>query len=238
MQKWADLEEQFTHALALRRAPVAVTFTSDVPPGVKRHAGEVPSGCSFWKIAAESKGPIATVPSDHHNCPIGSYTHNIALPPERSHELNDVLGVFQDLGYVEMEEVPRILRLSTSPKAVIYARLGVATLAPDVVVFALSASSAMLLNEAARSAGAASGLSPLPRPTCMALPAAMAAGATMSFGCVGNRVYTELESGEVYLVVRGADLAKIAAALTTILHANRELEQYHHERKQRLTVLR
>lgn len=77
--------------LALDRAPVAVTFCDAEPTHVRKFAGHVPSGCSFWKLAANAP-PFYTVPSDHYNCPIGSYTHAIALPKERENELTGVLG--------------------------------------------------------------------------------------------------------------------------------------------------
>ena len=49
-----------------------------------------------------------TVAADHYNCPIGSYTHNIALPPERAPELEQTFSLMASLGYVKMEEVPGI----------------------------------------------------------------------------------------------------------------------------------
>src|SRR6185436_11256639 len=117
-----------------------------------------------------------------------------------------------------------------TPAAVVYSRLGEAPLAPDVVIFACRPSAAMYLGEAARAAGAASSLPPLPRPTCMALPAAAAHGATMSLGCIGNRVYTGVADDDVYLMVRGADVEKVAGALAPIMNANTQLAAFHQAR--------
>jgi hypothetical protein len=44
----------------------------------------------------------------------------------------------------------------------------------------------------------------LPRPTCMALPAALAQGVVASSGCIGNRVYTELGKTNCTPWFRGA----------------------------------
>ena len=52
----------------------------------------------------------------------------------------------------------------------------------------------MYLTEAARAGGTSSSLPPLPRPMCMAIPATAAQGATMSLGCIGNRVPTDVPS--------------------------------------------
>jgi uncharacterized protein (DUF169 family) len=68
----------------------------------------------------------------------------------------------------------------------------------------------------------------------MALPAALAHGAQASGACVGNRVYTDLRDEEMYVVVRGADLSKVAAELVTVLAANATLAQYHQSRRREL----
>jgi uncharacterized protein (DUF169 family) len=230
------LEKEIMSALSLSHAPVAITFTSAPPKGVRAFMGEVPSGCSFWRIASTApagKSAFYTVPADHYNCPIGSYTHHIDLPAARAKELDDVLGIMCQLGYVKMEEVPQIPRWS--PGAIVYSRLADAPLEPDVVLFALSPGSAMLLGEAARHAGKSSSLPPMPRPTCMAVPAAAQHGTTMSLACIGNRIYTEIGDGEVYMMIRGADLPAIAESLKTIVAANAALTEYHQKRKPTLT---
>jgi uncharacterized protein (DUF169 family) len=95
----------------------------------------------------------------------------------------------------------------------------------------------MLLNEAVGRAGVAAGLPALGRPTCMALPATMAHGSIMSLGCIGNRVYTGLGEDEMYLVVRGKDLGKIADALGVITGANSALQQYATGRRNDLATI-
>ncbi len=94
----------------------------------------------------------------------------------------------------------------------------------------------MLLQEAAIRAGVAASLSTLGRPTCMALPAALAHGMVASTGCVGNRVYTGMEEGELYAAVPGRDLAKLAETTGTISTANATLMEYHEGRRHHLTT--
>ena len=118
--------------------------------------------------------------------------------------LNEMLGMMAGLGYVKMAEVPQIPRWPRTRAAVVDARLGETPLAPDVVIVACRPSAAMYLGEAARSVGAASALPPLTRPTCMAIPAAAFQGATMSLGCIGNRVYTGIADDHIYRMVRRA----------------------------------
>src|SRR5687767_2223458 len=172
MPTWNDLEQTLTRHLKLDRPPVAVTFCDAVPAGVRKFEGSVPSGCTFWKVAATApprQGAFYTVPADHQNCPIGAHTHNVPQA-DGGKMLNDMLGMMAGMGYVKMDEVPGIPRWSRSPAAVLYARLGEAPRDPDVIVFACRPTAAMYLGEAARAIGAASTLPPLPRPTCMAIP--------------------------------------------------------------------
>lgn len=227
---YRELERKIMKAADLKKRPVAVKFMDAPPPGIEKFVGTEPSGCSFWRLAAAGK-VFYTVPSDHYNCPIGSYTHGVSLPPERAKELEQTLGLMSQIGYVKMEEVPDIPRLSKEPRAVTYAPLGDAPIEPDVVLFAGAASQIMLLHEAAMRAGCAAELPILGRPTCMALPAAIEHGSVVSSGCIGNRVYTGLDEGEMYLVVPGKDLSRVASDLETVVSANAELAQYHRQRK-------
>ena len=237
MPTWTEIERTLTDRLKLDVAPVAITFCDAPPAGVRKFEGSAPSGCTFWKLAATApvrQGAFYTVAADHQNCPIGAHTHNVPQA-DGGKMLNEMLGMMAGMGYVEMEEVPEIPRWPKSPAAVVYARLGEAPLMPDVVIFACRPSAAMFLGEAARAAGVASALPPLPRPTCMAIPAAAAHGATMSLGCIGNRIYTGLADDHVYMMVRGADIEKVAGALDRIVDANAQLTTFHQTRRPGLT---
>ncbi|MDB4927561.1 MAG: hypothetical protein JWM10_45 [Myxococcaceae bacterium] len=240
MTTYAELSDAFSRHLSLDVAPVAIAFLPGPPAGVAAFAGGAPSGCSFWRRAAElpaGASAFATAPADHHGCPIGSYTHRIDLPAGRAVELGDTLGVMAGLGYLSLDEVPGIPRLAETPGAVVYSRLADAPAAPDVVVFAVKPGAAMLLGEAVIAAKLPRTNGPLARPTCMALPAAVAGGATQSLGCVGNRVYTGLSDAHLYEVVRGRDLGALAAALATVASANGALRGHHEGRKRALTVV-
>jgi uncharacterized protein (DUF169 family) len=233
---WKELELKIGAAVKLSKRPVAVAFLDAEPAGVARFDGTEPSGCSFWRLAASGK-VFYTVPENHFNCAVGAYTHNISLSPEREKESEQTLKLMFDLGYVKPEEVPQIPRLAKTPTAIAYAPLGEALVAPDVVLFACKPSAAMLLNEAIGRAGVASGAPALGRPTCMALPASMQHGAILSLGCIGNRVYTGLGDDEMYIVVRGKDLAAVADALGIITSANAALSDYAKGRRTELATI-
>jgi len=233
---WNELEQKIAAAIPMPRRAVAVTFLDSAPANIEKFSGTEPSGCSFWRLAAGGR-VFYTVPENHFNCAVGAYTHNITLSPEREKETEQTLKLMFDLGYVKPEEVPQIPRLPKAPGAILYAPLGQSPVPPDVVLFACKPAGAMLLNEAIGRAGVASGAPALGRPTCMALPAALQLGSILSLGCIGNRVYTGLAEDEMYLVVRGKDLAAIADALGVITSANAALFDYAKGRRQQLATV-
>ena len=236
MTNYRELEECLMLALRLPHRPVAVAFLDEPPAGVSRFQGAAPSGCSFWKLA-QAGGAFYTVPSDHYNCPVGSYTHNISLPLDRAGEFDETLSLMAGAGYLKIAELPGIPRLLETPAAILYAALADTPQAPDVVIFTGRPGRLMLLLEAAVRAGTAVPPAMMGRPTCMGLPVALQQGTTTSFGCIGNRVYTELGEDEFYAFVRGGDLEAIAAEAQTIAAANAALERYHRERKDTLASL-
>jgi uncharacterized protein (DUF169 family) len=229
MRDYARIESHLTAALQLSRRPVAIAFRDAAPAGVSALDGTQPSGCSFWRLAASGR-TFYTVPSDHYNCPVGSYTHNIALPKEREAELSNTLSMMVNAGYIRMEEVPLIPRLPATPAFTMYAPLGATPVDPDAVIVAGKPARLMLLHEAGTRA-AKQALPLLGRPTCMAIPAALSQGVASSLGCIGNRIYTNISDDEFYTVIAGRDLDEVIAQLDTISSANAQLTAYHRERR-------
>ena len=234
MNDYGRIERDLMVQLSLRHRPVAVTSMSAPPPDVEKFEGVQPSGCSFWRLASQGR-TFYTVGADHYNCPIGSHTHNIPLPPERAHELPETLGFMTSIGYIRMDEVPSIPRLPHTPGVVVYAPLARTPIDPDVVLFWGPPGRVMLLQEAANRSDVAAQLNTLGRPTCMVVPAALTHGVVASTGCVGNRVYTGLDDGDLYVAVPGRDLLKVAGEIATITMANNTLLMYHQGRKRQLT---
>ncbi|HEY2108393.1 MAG TPA: DUF169 domain-containing protein [Candidatus Acidoferrales bacterium] len=235
MNKYSGIEAKISKSLGLKKRPVAVKFMDTPPNGVPKFEGAEPSSCSFWRIAASGR-TFYTVPSDHYNCAVGSHTHNIPLPPERAKELEQVLSFMTSIGYVKMEEIPDIPQLAKTPRAVVYSPLGETPVDPDAVIFAGPAAQIMVLQEAAHRAGHTAQFPMLGRPTCMAIPAAMAKGAITSSGCIGNRVYTDLADSELYAMVPGKDVERVADEIETVASANAKLREYHQSRRQGIST--
>ena len=229
-----NIEQQITKAIGLTRRPVAISFLAQPPANVKRYDAMAPSGCSFWKLAAEGR-TFYTEQAHHYNCAVGCYTHSIALPPERAHELPDTINLMASIGYIKPEEVGGIHHLAQAPGAVVYAPLGDTPATPDVVLCIGQPGRLMLLQEAGLRAGVGGGASMLGRPTCASLPAAMEQGMVISSACVGNRVYTDLADDELYITIPGKDIERVAQELETIVSANQKLTEYHTQRKAALS---
>ena len=218
---------QFVELLDLSRQPVAIAFSESAPEGVPHVASVAPSGCSYWKQAAEG-ATFFTEAADHYGCPIGAHTHGVDMPEQQVQELQGVIQTMVELQYLSMDEVPGIPRREAAFGVATYSPLAEAATEPDVVLVSGNARKMMLLAEAAHSAGVDCEANMVGRPTCAAIPAVMNSGTSAAnLGCIGNRIYTELGDDELYFAFAGSQLDKITDKLASIVHANSQLEQYH-----------
>jgi uncharacterized protein (DUF169 family) len=219
-----------TDLLGLQSSPVAISFVEEPPAGMRRVSSGEPASCGYWRRAAEGE-VFYTTAEDHKSCPIGAHTHSVPLSAEERRGAEELVRMMVGLSYVKMEEVAQIPSRKTALRVAVYAPLDRATSAPDVVLVRGNARQLMLLSEAARAAGVAGVAPVLGRPTCAMIPAAIDSGrATMSLGCIGNRVYTGIGDDESYVAIPGERLPAIEAQLAVIVRANDELEKFHRAR--------
>lgn len=225
-----NLAATLIESLGLGQPPVAIAFRESAPEGIARIESGAPSGCTYWKYAAQGR-TFYTEAADHYGCPIGAHTHGIDLPDEQAKEFDGLIGTMVSLSYIDANEVAGIPRRPEPFGVAIYAPLADADFEPDVVLVTGTAKQLMLLAEAAHAAGVGSEPSVVGRPTCAAIPAVMQSGLTAAnFGCIGNRVYTELADDNLYFLIPGSKLDAVVGKLATIVHANRELEKFHRGR--------
>lgn len=214
----------------LARRPVAVGFLASAPVGMARIERPAAAGCGYWKLASEGQA-FYTAADDHQNCPIGAYTHGVALSPAKAEELQSLMGTMIQLQYLKSEEIPGIPHRTAPMQVAAYAPADEATFAADVVIFGGNARQIMLLSEAARAAGAFETGTTMGRPACAMLPQAISSASSVaSVGCIGNRVYTGLDDEEMYLTVPAPSLGAMLEKLDTIINANVELEKFHRQR--------
>ncbi len=230
--------EKLKEFLGLEKSPIAIGFLDSPPEGLSKYGGEaVPAGCSFWLKAMHGQA-FYTVPADHYNCAVGSYTHKMELPVDRSHELTETLEFMVQNNYVAMSEVPGIPTLLKTPPVIAYAPLDKSNFKADVVLLALKPSQAMILYEAAVKAGASHALTnSLGRPACAVLPLTMASEMTsISLGCKGNRTFTGIADDEMYISIPAHKVGAVVEKLAEAHEANCAMAKYYEEKKARFAV--
>ena len=223
-------QSSLAELLRLESPPVAVAFVDTPPAGVPRVAASEPAGCGYWRRAAAGE-VFFTVADDHKRCPVGAHTHHVPLTSAEQDELMGLVKTMVDLSYLKMEDVPKIARRTTPLQTAVYAPLSRAPIPPDVVLVRGNARQLMLLAEAAENAGVTGASPAMGRPTCAVLPESINAARTaVSFGCVGNRVYTGAGETDAYFAIPGPHLAAVEKSLATIVRANEALERFHQTR--------
>ena len=232
----ADAAQELTDRLSLAAPPLGIAFLDHVPEDVPRHDGPMPApaadgrtgrvaaGCVFWVQAAERT--FATVPADHGNCSVGSYTHGL-LPLEQAAQ-NDDVGALLQSGWVDQSAMMQVPAVQRRPAAIVYGPLAEAPYAPDVVFLRVNGKQAMLLKDAwpeLRTEG---------KPQCHIVPIAMETGeAALSVGCMLSRVRTGMNNAEMTCAVPGDRLDALLDALAAAQPADRAVAQYAAEDQKR-----
>ena len=233
MVDYSTIETSLCKILDLSRRPVAVTFRDKPPVGVPKFSGKEPSSCSFWQLAAGGM-TFYTVPADHHNCAMGCYTHNFPAPRKHAEELERAFSQLTSSGYIKMEDISSIPRLKKAPNSIVYSPLGNTPIDPDLVIFVTRPLQAMVLQEAAMRLGIGLHHSSLGKPTCMSIPSALNREVVTGAGCFANRIYTGLADDELYVLVPGIMLQKIADSVQGITESNLKIAEYHRARRESL----
>jgi len=225
-----DIARKLQDTLQLNTPPVALVFSDAPPENIPKVATAAPAGCAYWKRAAEGE-LFYTDGADHLGCAVGAYTHSAELGAEGEQMLTTMIGTMTGLGYLAEGDIPEIPKMSKKLAFVTYGPLASVEREANVVLLRATPRAAMLVNEALHAAGARSPSAPVMRPACAMIPQVMATHrGTSSFGCIGNRVYTGLPDGEVWMALSGKELGSVVASLETIANANRELEAFHRAR--------
>lgn len=230
MTDYSLIELELCETVGISKRPVSVTFRSNPPKGVPKFAGSAPSGCSFFSIAAGGM-TFYTVPSDHHQCAIGTYSYDLPLPDDHAEALEKSFASFKSTYPIVMDDIRAVPRSTNNPSVVIYSPLGETPVEPDIVVLVVRPLQAMFLQEAAMRRRIAVNVAPFGRPTCMSLHSVMDDKAVTSAGCMGNRVYNALGDDEMYMLLPGRLLKKITDEVQAIATSNTRLaDQYLEQR--------
>jgi uncharacterized protein (DUF169 family) len=222
---YTELAELLRESLGLELPPVALRVVQEAPAGVRRFQGDVPSACTFWRRAEGSS--FYAESAQHLNCLVGAHTMGLQIDEARGAELMELIGQMQGAGYLDPDEVAYIPTVPGEKAGIVYGPLSEFQGDPDVVLVWLTAEQAMWLQEASGSArwSPQSGIKAFGRPSCAAIPAALAAGAaTLSLGCAGMRTFTEIPPDRLLGVLPGNLLDGLAAGLQRMQNANEAMQ--------------
>jgi len=213
---WVGLADRLTKTLHLAVPPITITFDDQVPASPPAFAepmseatpdgrsGRVPAGCVFWIRAAESS--FTTVPADHGNCSVGSFTHGLITLEEAAGHAD--VAALLEVGWVDAEAVGRIPFVSKPSAAITYGPLGEATSTPDVVLMRVNGRQLMVLSDALP------GLQIEGKPQCHIVALAKEHGeVAASVGCALSRARTGMRPDEMTVAIPGARLADVVDAV-------------------------
>ena len=231
MTDYAIIEMELRKTIGLSRRPVAVTFSQRPPRGVPKFAGKVPSGCTFFSVAAGGM-TFYTVGADHCGCAVGSCAYGLSTPGKNDVKLAERVARISCSYPIGTEDI-LALPQTNSHRVVTYSPLGETPTDPDVVVAVVRPLQGMLLQEASMRKNIAIHSAPLGRPTCMSLHLVMRDCAVTCAGCMGSRVFNALGDDEMYMLLPQSFLKTLSDEMRHIALANVKLaEQYLGERRE------
>lgn len=223
--------------LGLEHPPVAITFHQTAPNGTTKYfdepmseptpdgrAGRVAAPCVFWIHGHEST--FATIPPDHGNCSVGLFTHGLA----EAADIIDKADVAEllDVGWVTLEAFADVAALARRPAAISYGPLEEAAVTPDVVLLRVTPRQMMEIADAIPVEFSG-------KPQCQILArAADRKVVAASLGCALSRARTGMGDGELTCAVPGEKIEELAAALGTVVRADRAVAGYAYEDAKRL----
>jgi uncharacterized protein (DUF169 family) len=213
---WAGLAGTLTATLHLAVAPITITFTDHTPGGLPAfdepmsdptpdgRTGRVPAGCVFWVRAVERS--FTTVPADHGNCSVGSYTHGFLTLEEAAGRAD--VATLLEVGWVDADAVAAVPSVSVESAAVAYGPLAGATATPDVVLLRVNGRQLMVLCDALP------GLRIEGKPQCHIVALAKEHGeVAASVGCALSRARTGMRPDEMTVAIPGQRLAEVVDAV-------------------------
>ena len=237
MTTWQPLAERLQKSLGLKHAPLAITFSDEVPadiplyeapmpePSGDGRTGKVAAGCVFWIESADNT--FTTLPEDHYNCSVGSVTHGLkSLPEVMGNE--DVQGLLES-EWVTPSEAMALPVIQERPQAITYGPAAQSTLSPDVIFLRINAQQAMVLQDAFGQ------LPVVGKPQCHIIPMAKEQGeVVMSTGCSLSRVRTGMSPQEMTCAIPADRLAETvnkldarkAANAAVAVYANTDLKRF------------
>ena len=233
---YKDLAHRFIDYLQLQHLPVGLAFVEEIPQNVQRIGTQVPSACTFWRLAEQ--GVFYANAEAHQNCPIGMLTMGFQMPEVARQCAQELVNTMANVQYFSPTEVSALPIVEKPHHFIVYGRLDQLPVEADVVQCVINTYQAMLIAEALGQVNwLQGGQTAFGRPTCAAIPRTLKTGDTsMSFGCVGARTYIGLMPAEMVLTVPIQQFVGLVERLEIIVSANAALAPFHQQQKATFAV--
>ena len=230
------IDQEISSAFGLDIPPVAMAFVDDQPQGVEIMEEEVPSFCTFWRMA-EKKAFYAPA-NKHYNCPIGSMVLGFEMPKEVQDQLGGLVKKMCECSYLSEDEPANIPTITEKKAGVVYGPLKDFPVPPQLILMWLKPSQAMIYNEVlgcCKWSGSMDSMA-LGRPACAVIPTTLNKSPFgMSLGCTGMRTFTEVSDDHILATLNCAEIDSFLTSLQTTMSANKEMKEFYTDHKNKIT---
>ncbi len=230
------IDHEITSAFGLDIPPIAMAFVDGQPQGVETMEEEVPSFCTFWRMA-EKKSFYAPA-NKHYNCPIGAMVLGFEMPKEVQEQLGGLVKKMCECSYLSEDEPANIPTITEKKAGVVYGPLKDFPVEPQLILMWLKPSQAMIYNEVlgcCKWSGSMDSMA-LGRPACAVIPTTLNKSPFgMSLGCTGMRTFTEVSDDHILATLNCKEIDSFLTSLQTTLSANKEMKEFYLDHKKNIT---
>lgn len=230
--KNTNLAESLTELFELQEKPVALAFCTERPNGIKNFDSDSPSSCHFWNLAINETFFAAA--DKHFNCAVGATVMGFDLPLNVKGELDSLVQKMCNSGYLNIDEVDKLPMVNAAMAGVVYGPLKDFPLEPDVILFWLNPSQAMIFSEALGTCHWTNKESSLAlgRPGCAIIPTVLNdSTSSLSFGCIGMRTFTGVDQQYLLGGIDYNNAESFISAIKMTLYANNEMRDFYQQHK-------
>jgi uncharacterized protein (DUF169 family) len=233
---WKKLAFEIRNLLNLQSPPIAITFSDVAPQGISPYegvmpeptldgrTGKVPAGCVFWIKSMEQT--FTTVPQDHGNCSVGSFTHGLKKIDEIKG--NSDVSTLLECGWVTEEMFSQIPAIKEHSNFITYGPLDKTNIDPDIVLIFINGIQAMILSDAIPN------LRVEGKPQCHIIALAKEQKEiAMSLGCMLSRVRTGIPATEMTCAIPADRLEEVVLSLEKTRPADAVVAAYASEDSRR-----
>ena len=222
-----NLVQLLADRLRVEVPPVGIAFVKERPEEVAPLYRDPPSFCSLWRLA-ELRVFYATA-EQHDGCGIGGVVSGFSSSEGREDELATLLTELCEVEVGTAEEIEQTARFQPSSGGAVYGPLWKMPVEPDLALMWATLPQMGVVQEVLgkimwrnNPQGAV-----FTRPACGVLPIAYESQkTTLSLGCIGMRLYTEIPAHLFLVAIPPSELPKLEQGLQSRDDIAERIEHY------------